>query len=169
MCLIQNRILILSIFFSPAILRPGIITKEQLEEALGKEVLIDKALLIKPELDKAGNVKESDEFRPKSPGMKYKHYAPKAEMYILRGDREKVAERIETSRAIAAEMGQKIEVIVYDDAEPETAAHGFFARLRECDRAGTDIILAVALPETGVGFAVMNRMFKSAGYNIIDC
>ena len=63
-------------------------------------------------------------------------------------------------------FGQKVEIIVFDDEHPEAAAHDFFARLRACDKAGVDVILAAALRENGIGFAVMNRMFKSAGYNI---
>ena len=67
-----------------------------------------------------------------------------------------------------AEQGQKVEIIMYDDNDPEKAARDFFANLRACDKAGADVILATALKEDGVGFSVMNRMFKSAGYNIVD-
>ena len=63
-------------------------------------------------------------------------------------------------------FGQRVEIIVFDNEYPETAAHEFFARLRECDKKNVDVILAAALREDGIGFAVMNRMFKSAGYNI---
>ena len=141
----------------PAVLRPGIITAERLSQALGKTVEIDPAM----------NVKTAD-FKPKSPGMKYKHYAPKAEMIIYKGDREKVYLAMSEEKLRRTGYGQKVEIIMYDDSEPEKAAREFFAKLRACDKAGVDLILAAAMREDGVGFAVMNRMFKSAGYNIVE-
>lgn len=141
----------------PAVLRPGIITAERLSQALGKTVEIDPAM----------NVKTAD-FKPKSPGMKYKHYAPKAEMIIYKGDREKVYLAMSEEKLRRTGYGQKVEIIMYDDSEPEKAAREFFAKLRACDKAGVDVIMAAAMREDGVGFAVMNRMFKSAGYNIVE-
>lgn len=141
----------------PTVLRPGIITAERLSQALGKTVEIDPAM----------NVKTAD-FKPKSPGMKYKHYAPKAEMIIYKGDREKVYLAMSEEKLRRTGYGQKVEIIMYDDSEPEKAAREFFAKLRACDKAGVDVILAAAMREDGVGFAVMNRMFKSAGYNIVE-
>ena len=141
----------------PAVLRPGIITAERLSQALGKTVEIDPAM----------NVKTAD-FKPKSPGMKYKHYAPQAEMIIYKGDREKVYLAMSEEKLRRTGYGQKVEIIMYDDSEPEKAAREFFAKLRACDKAGVDVILAAAMREDGVGFAVMNRMFKSAGYNIVE-
>ena len=152
----------------PTILRPGIITKEDFEKALGKEVRLDPALLKKPELDEKGNAKDAD-FKPKSPGMKYKHYAPKADMIIFRGEKDAVEDAIVEAREKALTLGQKVEVIIFDELKPEDAAKELFKRLRSCDKTGVDLILAEALPEEGVGFSVMNRMFKSAGYHIIDC
>lgn len=152
---------------TPSILRPGVITAEMLAKALGKEIDIDPALLEKPDIfNNDGLLQTGDDFKPKSPGMKYKHYAPKAEMIIYSGDREKVIAAMEKERASRTALGQKVELIVYDDAQPETAAHDFFARLRACDQTGVDVILAAALKEDGIGFAVMNRMFKSAAYHI---
>lgn len=151
----------------PAVLRPGVITAEQLSEALGKKVKIDPALLEKPDIFNNGGLLETGaDFKPKSPGMKYKHYAPKAEMVIYQGDPEKVKLAMAEEKVKRNSFGQKVEVIVFDDEHPEDAAHDFFARLRDCDKAGVDVILAAALREDGIGFAVMNRMFKSAGYNI---
>ena len=141
----------------PTVLRPGIITAERLSQALGKTVEIDPAM----------NVKTAD-FKPKSPGMKYKHYAPKAEMIIYKGDREKVYLAMSEEKLRRTGYGQKVEIIMYDDSEPEKAAREFFAKLRACDKAGVDVILAAAMREDGVGLAVMNRMFKSAGYNIVE-
>lgn len=153
----------------PMILRPGIITAAQLSEALGKEVTFDPALLQKPDTFNNGGLLETgSDFKPKSPGMKYKHYAPKAEMIIYQGSREAVTLAMAEEKMKRAEWGQKVEVIIYDDDHPEEAAREFFAKLRACDKSGVDVILAAALKEDGIGFAVMNRMFKSAGYNIIN-
>lgn len=146
----------------PVILRPGIITKEQLSEILGKKVEIDPYLLIKP-----GSTVSSD-FQPKSPGVKYKHYAPKAEMFIVRGEDSLVKKVMAEKKSEFESLGKKVELIYYEAAHPEIAANEFFSALRAADGRGADVILASALPEEGVGFAVMNRMFKSAGYNIID-
>ena len=145
---------------TPMILRPGIITKEDLETALGKKVLLDPTLNKRP--DKFNN----EDFRPKAPGMKYKHYAPKAQMIVYEGRMEAVEAAIDRERVEREALGQKGCVILFDDAEHKAAAHQFFAKLREADREGADVILAAALKEEGVGFSVMNRMLKSAGYNI---
>ena len=87
---------------------------------------------------------------------------------MYKGDREKTALAMAEEKLRRTEQGQKVEIIMYDDSEPERAAKELFAKLRACDKAGADVILAAALKEDGVGFAVMNRMFKSAGYNIVE-
>ena len=139
----------------PTILRPGYITKEMFEKVIG-EVAIDPAIM--------GSLKEG--VVPKAPGMKYKHYAPKAEMIIFQGEPENIKLAMAEEKIKRNFFGQRVEIIVFDNEHPETAAHEFFARLRECDKKNVDVILAAALREDGIGFAVMNRMFKSAGYNI---
>lgn len=142
----------------PMILRPGIITKEQLEEVLGKTVDIDPAVLRKSMADA--------DFIPKAPGMKYRHYAPKAEMVIFQGNRADVENEIKKVKEEKAAEGKKVGVILFD--EERMAAHDFFAELRNMDEENVDLILAGALSgDDGVGFAVMNRMLKSAGYNVI--
>ena len=155
----------------PTILRPGIITKEELSRVLEKEVKFDPALLGKPDMYNNGGhglLETKDSFKPKSPGMKYKHYAPKAHMIIYKGDPDKVAFAMADERANRIKVGEKVETLIFDSENPEEAAHEFFAKLRTCDKVGVDVILAAALKEEGVGFAVMNRMFKSAGYNIVE-
>ena len=69
-------------------------------------------------------------------------------------------------RAGREALGEKVVVISYDSEHPEKAAKHFFAELRAADKHGADAILAAAIEEKGVGFSVMNRMLKSAGYNI---
>lgn len=142
------------------ILRPGYITADALEEILGEDVEYDRAL-------KGDPANEAD-FKPRSPGMKYKHYAPKAEMIVIKGRREDVADEIERRKKFAEEEGKKVGVIQFGEEAFAEAAHDFFSRLRDLDAQGVDLILAGALSdEDGVGFAVMNRMLKSAGYNVI--
>lgn len=154
----------------PTILRPGIITAESIEAALGKEVIYDPSLKEAAQhvaLDPEKGVQESD-FQPKSPGMKYKHYAPKADMLVVEGQRDKVRSEIERLKGLNERLGNNVGVILFEEKAFIEAAHDFFARLRDLDQEGVDLILAGALSDTdGVGFAVMNRMLKSAGYNIV--
>ena len=99
--------------------------------------------------------------------MKYKHYAPKADMLVVEGRREDVIAEIERLKNLNERLGNKVGVIMFEERAFIEAAHNFFANLRDLDNEGVDIILAGALSDTdGVGFAVMNRMLKSAGYNI---
>ncbi|MCR5134748.1 MAG: threonylcarbamoyl-AMP synthase [Clostridiales bacterium] len=154
----------------PTILRPGIITAETIEAALGREVKYDASLTDAAkhvQLDPADGAAEAD-FQPKSPGMKYKHYAPKAEMLIVEGERSKVKAEIERLKVMNEKLGNSVGVILFEEKAFLEAAHDFFARLRDLDSEGVDMILAGALSDSdGVGFAVMNRMLKSAGYNIV--
>jgi len=144
----------------PMILRPGVITSRDIEAILRKLVLLD------PTLNKRPDEIEGD-FKPKAPGMKYKHYAPKANMTIYEGeDKEAVFAAINMDKAEREALGEKVVVINYDSEHPERAAKHFFAELRAADQHGADAILAAAIEEKGIGFSVMNRMLKSAGYNI---
>ena len=88
-------------------------------------------------------------------------------MIIFEGEPEKVRLAIAEAKLERTERGEKVGIILYDDSRPEEAAHEFFAQLRAFDKNGVDVIFAAALKEDGVGFAVMNRMFKSAGYHVI--
>ena len=140
----------------PMILRPGVITSGMMSEVLGKKVKLDPAL----------NARVGEDFQPRSPGMKYKHYAPQAEMRIYSGLPEKVEAAIKAAEDELIADGQVVKVIKFKDEI--TAAHDLFAKLRDADDEDVDVILAAALPEEGLGFSVMNRMLKSAGYNVIE-
>lgn len=144
----------------PMILRPGVITKKDFEEVLGKVVLMDPTLNQRPE-DRG-----DAEFAPKSPGMKYKHYAPNAPMLVFEGDPDEVRCAIIEEKILREERGEKVAALLFDGEDERAAAQKFFAQLREADKANVDVILAAAMPEEGIGFSVMNRMLKSAGYNI---
>jgi L-threonylcarbamoyladenylate synthase len=142
----------------PTILRPGIITADQIEAITGKKTAV------------APNLKQEmgTEDIPKAPGMKYKHYSPEAEMLIVEGHRIKVEEEIQRLKKLNEGLGRKVGVMLFEEQAFIEAAHNFFANLRDLDGQGVDLILAGALSDRdGVGFAVMNRMMKSAGYNIV--
>ncbi len=140
---------------TPIILRPGMITKEDIIEVIGGKVAVDPGI-------------EDQLETPKSPGMKYTHYAPDAPMTVFEGRRDKVLAEIDRVRAINEANGIKVGVIMFEESDFVVAANEFFARLRELDKQGVDLILAGALSRNNsLGFAVMNRMMKSAGYNIV--
>lgn len=162
---------------TPTILRPGIITPQSIEAAIGKKVALDPALYVNRPRDVSRQAGENgqppldfdcEEFQPKSPGMKYRHYAPKADMTVIEGNRDKVKQEIQRLKGLNEKLGNKVGVILFEEKAFIEAAHDFFAKLRDLDRQEVDLILAGALSDTdGVGFAVMNRMLKSAGYNIV--
>lgn len=152
----------------PTILRPGGITYEMLTEVMGA-VEIDPALQGNPAL------------KPKAPGMKYRHYAPEAAMYLLE---DRAAELLPELVLKAGRASMKVGVLcsnataerlVKDDnlivaswgAGREELAADLFQLLRDFDRTKPDIILAEGISEEGIGLAIMNRMRKAAGYQII--
>ncbi|MDR1571367.1 MAG: threonylcarbamoyl-AMP synthase [Clostridiales Family XIII bacterium] len=148
---------------SPTVLRPGIIGPDDIAAVIGREVGMDPALRGRGEAlaDGAGAA------APKAPGMKYRHYAPKAEMLVLEGRRDRVEGELSRLKALNEGVGRKVGVLLFDEKAFVEAAHGFFARLREMDDEGVDLILAGALSESdSLGFAVMNRMLRAAGYNV---
>lgn len=158
---------------TPVILRPGCITKEMLEEVVGV-VKIDPAIL-----SEAG----APTGKPKAPGMKYKHYAPKADMTIYSGAKEKVTERIKQEAKRAYNDGMKVGIIATDETisaytlgevrsvgsreKVGSIARGLYKILRDFDHLQVDIILAESFEEDQMGAAVMNRMKKAAGYAVV--
>jgi L-threonylcarbamoyladenylate synthase len=156
----------------PVILRPGGVTPEQLKEALG-EIYIDPAL----------NPGLVQDLKPKAPGMKYTHYSPKAEMVIYEGSLNKVVENIGEKALELTRKGKKVGILatdqtlsaykcgiiisVGDRAMPETIASRLFGALRAFDEQQAEVILAEAVDDAEIGMAVMNRMRKAAGYNIV--
>jgi len=156
----------------PTILRPGKVTYEDLKKVLG-DVYIDPAIMKKPDIN----------LKPKAPGMKYRHYSPKAEMYIIDGELSAVVHKINELCDGNISSGKKVGILatgqticgydkgcvlsVGDRDNPETIASALFDRLREFDDLGVDIIFAESVGEDNIGLAIMNRMKKAAGYNII--
>lgn len=156
----------------PTLLRPGAVTMEMLRETLG-EVEIDPAILGPMRADA----------RPKAPGMKYRHYAPRAEMTLVEGEPELVVEYINRKVREALESGKKAGVIcaresreLYPDGivevigsreHEETVAHNLFAVLREFDDLNVDCIFSESFSRDRLGQAIMNRLCKAAGYHIV--
>ncbi|TVX97129.1 L-threonylcarbamoyladenylate synthase [Cohnella terricola] len=152
------------------ILRPGGVTKEQLLEAVGGTADIASSKV--PENER-GN-----EQAPRSPGVKYAHYAPKGEMLIVTGVPDKLPAVVQAKADEAAGEGRRVAVLccsehvdrykavaVFDCGPrraPEQAAHSLYAFLRECDERGLDYIVAEGYPEDGIGAALMNRLRKAA-------
>lgn len=158
----------------PMLLRPGGITPKQIEDIIG-HIDIDKTILGKADKD---NV-------PKSPGMKYKHYAPKAHVIIVKGENinnqvKKICDLAVNKKREGKKLGicatdQTIDnyigyeaISMGDRDKPETIASRLFSLLREFDDRGVEVILAESVDENGVGLAIMNRMVKAAGYDIIQ-
>lgn len=144
---------------TPMILRPGKYTRANFEKVLGKEVDLDPTLNKGPE-----EFDRPADFKPKAPGMKYKHYSPDADMIIFEGDMDKVEKSIAERKQQLESQGKKVRVIEF--GSDEEAARDLFAQLRQADDDGVDMILARGLRSEGLGFSVMNRMLKSAGFNI---
>ena len=141
---------------TPQILRPGLITPERITEATGLPCSYDPAI-----------TGADPNARPKAPGMKYKHYAPKAQMIIFSGATDLVVKAMEKKNWSLCGKGLAVTNLFYKNAEQ--AAARLFADLRKADQNGADYILVNALPETrSLNYSVMNRMLKAAGYNIIE-
>ncbi|WP_442596926.1 L-threonylcarbamoyladenylate synthase [Neobacillus sp. D3-1R] len=149
----------------PVILRPGGITKEQVEAVIG-EVRMDKALT---DLASA----------PKSPGMKYQHYAPNAPLYLVNGSKlfldslvaEKKAEGLRvgvltTEEQVGAYEADVVLACGYR-SDLETVASRLYQTLRSFNDAGVDIIFSEMFPNEGVGQAIMNRLEKAAGHRVL--
>jgi len=155
----------------PTILRPGGITLEQLKEVLG-EVKIDPALL-----------RNGD--KPKAPGMKYTHYAPEAEMWLVQGKEERMIEEMVRIAKEKATEGKKVGILTtidhqsyFEGTMATVLAYGkkdylypvaqhIYDALRQFDHEQIDFILSESFPDTGIGLAIMNRLKKAAGGNVL--
>ncbi|AEC51980.1 sua5 superfamily-related protein [Pyrococcus sp. NA2] len=148
----------------PVLLRPGGLPLEEIERVIG-EVRVHPAVYGK-KVDVA-----------KAPGMKYRHYAPNAEVIVVEGSREKVGAKIRELVEEFKSKGLKVGVIGSADygadeffflgRSVEEVARNLFKALRYMDRAGVDIVIAEGVEEKGLGLAVMNRLRKASGYRIV--
>ncbi len=150
----------------PRLLRPGGITAEMLTEVLG-EIAIDDAVFNKlAEGEKAA-----------SPGMKYKHYSPDAQVVIVKGTFEsykKFIEENKTEKTVALcfegeEKGLQVKCVTYGKKDdPSSQAKNIFDALRKVDELGADKVFARFPEMGGVGLAVFNRLVRAAAFNIIE-
>lgn len=156
----------------PMILRPGFINKEMLESVIG-EVLTDPTIFAE---------NESKE-RPKAPGMRYKHYAPKGDLTIVEGDELAVIERIRSLTKEKMDEHYQVGIIATDEtidkykvgqvksigkrSDEHTISHNLYNVLREFDEADVDIIYSESFRNGKLGVAIMNRLLKAAGHKVI--
>lgn len=150
----------------PILLRPGGITVEMIKE-ICPELKIDAHVLKSVAPDE----------QPKCPGMKYKHYAPDAEVTVIEGEMENVRSKI--NELLKENKGRVTGVLTmydsaYDDAviinagrQNSEYARNLFSDLREFDRLGVEVVFAEFCENDGVGLAVKNRLYKSAGGRVI--
>ena len=171
----------------PVLLRPGGVTQKMIEEVIG-HIHRDEQL---DEIHRGKSSKKASHFpgKVRSPGMKYTHYAPKAKVLILRGPREKVLEKVLEMEKNYRESGQKVGIITLDEQlqayekaygktgpcirslgsekAVEKMAANLFAILRDFDQTDVKVILAEAIEDREMGYAIMNRLSKAAGQNIL--
>ncbi|MDN4524781.1 L-threonylcarbamoyladenylate synthase [Fictibacillus fluitans] len=148
------------------ILRPGGVTKEELEEVAG-ESAVDPALTT------------NESAAPKSPGMKYTHYAPDAPLYLVDGSSAFLQQLVDKEKARGRITGvltsdENADFYDADTVIPcgsrkalESVAHHLYDALRAFNESEADIIFSEVFPKKGVGTAIMNRLEKSAGGKII--
>ena len=155
----------------PVVLRPGHISLEMLQETLG-DVRMDRGL-----------ISPDSKVHPKAPGMKYRHYAPKADLTIIEGEAENVIREIlrRTDEALAKD--KKVGIIATDETkdrytegivksigirdQEETIAHHLYEVLRDFDSCNVSEIYSEAFYTPRMGQAIMNRLLKAAGHKII--
>ena len=124
------------------------------------------------------------DIKPKAPGMKYRHYAPKASLTLVEGNQEAVTARINELAAEKLGEGFKVGIICTEEtkalypaglvksigfrADEATVAHNLYGVLRDFDDLGADVIFSESFPADELGLAIMNRLNKAAGYQIIQ-
>lgn len=156
----------------PMILRPGYITPEMLADVLGEEVIMDP-----------GIIAADDTTKPKAPGMKYKHYAPKADMIIVDGEQDAVIQKINALTAEAQNTGKKVAVIATEETkdvykadvvlnigareDEDSIARHMYKILRDCDKLEVEVIFSESFKTPRIGQAIMNRLLKAAAHQVV--
>jgi len=157
----------------PVILRPGGTTSEELREVLG-------TIRLHPSVRA---IREMEIGRARSPGMKYRHYAPEAELILVEGEVEGILGKVREIASKYLKEGKSVGILTVDEnrfaydqaivksmgsrGDLKAAAKNVFSLLREFDRDGIDLIIAEGMPERGLGLAIMNRLRKASGYRIV--
>ncbi len=157
----------------PMVLRPGYITPKMLSDVLGQEVVMDP-----------GIIAADDTTKPKAPGMKYKHYAPKADMVIVDGEETAVIAKINELTKQRRTEGKKVAVIATEEtrkhyhadvvlcigkrSDEDAIAQHLYQILRECDDLDVGEIYSESFQTPRIGQAIMNRLLKAAGHTVIQ-
>jgi L-threonylcarbamoyladenylate synthase len=157
---------------TPMVLRPGYITPGMLEGVLGEPVIVDP-----------GIIAADDTTKPKAPGMKYRHYAPQAEMLIVDGPQEAVVARINELVRKKRAAGGRAAVIATEESreayeadavlcigardDEDAIAQHLYRILRECDELQVDAIYSESFQTPRMGQAIMNRLLKAAGHTVL--
>ena len=158
----------------PVILRPGGVTKEMIEKVLGCEVKVAGSVLRPLRKDE----------KALSPGMRYKHYAPKASVTLVEGPEDRVVPLLRQLYREQADLDRKCCVLCFSEhlealsgcnphdigsaASPAETAHRLFDILRRLDEEGMEVVFSEVLPPEGVGLAVMNRLGRAAAFRTIQ-
>ncbi|MBE5919114.1 MAG: threonylcarbamoyl-AMP synthase [Pseudobutyrivibrio ruminis] len=158
------------------ILRPGYINMDMLREVVG-EVRMDPGIVYNDKGTTSGA-------RPKAPGMRYKHYAPKGDLTIISGEEDIVVATINQMTKEALDKGQRVGIIatsesadrykdgqvliIGDRADEGTIAHNLYDILRQFDEIGVDVIYSESFATPKMGQAIMNRLLKAAGQKTIE-
>jgi L-threonylcarbamoyladenylate synthase len=169
---VESTVLDLSVD-PPQVLRPGGTSLEALKKVL-ENVRLHPFVV---------SEKEAAIGEARSPGMKHKHYAPDAKLILVEGSVPAVVSKIKELAATCKREGSKVGVLATDETlrmyeadvvkslgsrfNLETIAQNLFSLLREFDEEDVDVIIAEGVPQEGLGLAVMNRLRKASGYNII--
>lgn len=169
---VESTVLDLSVD-PPQVLRPGGTPVEALRKVLG-DVVLHPFVVAEEEvpIEKA-----------RSPGMRHKHYAPNAKVILVEGPLQAVIGKIKELAESYRREGVKVGVLATDETIAEYAAdvakslgsrfnleaiaRNLFSLLREFDDEGVELIIAEGVPSEGLGLAVMNRLRKASGYNIL--
>ena len=145
------------------LLRPGAVTKEMLIEIF-PDIIIDKAILTEPENDET----------VASPGMKYKHYAPKGELYLIESDSENYCRFVNNkNNGVAVCFTEEandinVETFIYgNENNEESMAYRVFEILRELDKENINKAYVHAPSKSGVGLAVYNRLIRACAFKVI--
>ena len=151
---------------TPMVLRPGYITPQMLSKVLGKEVIIDP-----------GIIAADDTRKPKAPGMKYKHYAPKADVTLLNGTFEQfkayVDAHMDQNPSCLCFIGEAeklgVPCVEYGrEGDGADQAKHIFRSLRALDEQGDGIVYARCPQKDGLSMAVYNRLIRAAAFRVID-
>ena len=154
------------------ILRPGYTTLEMLRGVLG-EVYVDPGLI----------AADSDR-KPKAPGMKYRHYAPKADLKVVEGKTDAVVQTINRLCEELVEKKKQVGIIATEETkehyrqgivisigardDEEAIARHLYGILRQFDVLGVDAIFSESFAAAGMGQAIMNRLLKAAGHQVLE-